>query len=73
MLRIEGAGRSSIMTPGELRSQPTHDNTVGRHHPPSSDVVPQFMEYFSAKYSFEKLGSAQRLLALAAAHHCRND
>jgi len=28
MLRIEGAGRSSIMTPGELRSQPTHDNTV---------------------------------------------
>src|SRR5215831_22051 len=34
MLRIEGAGRSFIMTPGELRSQPEHDNAVGRHQPP---------------------------------------
>ncbi len=72
MLRIEGAGRSFIMVPGELRSQPEHDNTVGRHHPPSSAVVPRFMEYFEDKYAFDKLGSAKRLLALATAHHRLN-
>jgi len=72
MLRIEGAGRSFIMVPGELRSQPEHDNAVGRHHPPSSAVVLNFMEYFADKFAFEKLGSAKRLLALAAAHHRLN-
>lgn len=72
MLRIDGAGHSFIMVPGELRSQPEHDNAVGRHHPPSSAAVPRFMEYFADRYAFERLGSARRLLALAAAHHRLN-
>lgn len=72
MLRIEGAGRSFIMSPGELRSRPEHDNAVGRHQPPSSDVVQRLMAYFSGKYSFEKLGPSARLLALPAAHHRLN-
>jgi len=69
LLRIEGAGRTVIMRPGEFRSLPEHDNVVGRHQPPSSNVVPQFMSYFAEKYSFTKLSASGRLLALAAAHH----
>ena len=33
MLRIEGEGRSFIMTPGEFRSHREHDVAVGRHAP----------------------------------------
>jgi Fic family protein len=72
MLQIEGAGRRFIMVPGELRSKPEHDNAVGRHQPPSSIVVPRFMQYFAEKYVLEKMGSAKRLLALPAAHHRLN-
>jgi Fic family protein len=72
MLRIESAGRSFIMIPGELRSQPEHDNAVGRHQPPSSAVVQQLMSYFANRYSFAKLSASGRLLALAAAHHRLN-
>lgn len=72
ILRIEGAGRSFIMTPGELRSRPEHDDAVGRHQPPSSAVVQQLMGYFADRYSFAKLSASGRLLALAAAHHRLN-
>lgn len=72
MLRIEGAGRSFVMTPGAFRSDPSHDVAVGRHQPPSSDIVDTFMEYFEQKYAFERLGAGARLLALAAAHHRLN-
>ena len=72
LLRIEGAGRTFIMQPGELRSLPEHDNVVGRHQPPSSAVVPQFMRYFAEKYSFTKLSASGCLLALPAAHHRLN-
>ena len=72
MLRIESSGRVLTMVPGDLRSRPEHDNAVGRHQPPSSGVVLQFMKYFEGRYNFEKLGSAGRLLALPAAHHRLN-
>jgi Fic family protein len=69
MLRIEGAGRSFVMTPGQWRSGPEHDNAVGRHIPPSSDRVADFMAYFEKRYRFENLGKASRIIAMAAAHH----
>jgi Fic family protein len=69
MLRIRGAGREFMMTPGEWRSQPEHDVAVGRHEPPSSERVPDFMEYFAARYRLAPLGTAGRLMAMAAAHH----
>lgn len=72
MLRIEGTGRSFLMVPGELRSTPDHDNAVGRHQPPSSAVVPEFMAYFERRYAFKALGPAKRILALPAAHHRLN-
>jgi Fic family protein len=71
-LRLKGAGREFLMTPGEPRSRPEHEVAVGRHQPPSSAVVTQFMDYFATRYAFERLGPAKRLLALPAAHHRLN-
>ena len=69
MLQVAGAGRTFIMSPGEWRSRPEHDNAVGRHVPPSSERVSDFMEYFETRYRFEGLGKAARILAIPAAHH----
>jgi Fic family protein len=69
MLRVKGAGREFTMVPGEWRSRPGHDVAVGRHIPPSSRSVEQFMEYFAERYRFERMGKAGRIIAMAAAHH----
>jgi len=69
MLQITGAGRSFEMMPGEWRSHPEHDVAVGRHQPPSSERISDFMDYFAERYRFASLGSASRLIAMAAAHH----
>ena len=72
MLRIGGAGREFVMTPGEWRSRPEHDVAVGRHLPPSSERVEAFMRYFESRYRFAALGKAGRILSVAAAHHRLN-
>jgi Fic family protein len=72
MLHIAGAGREFTMTPGEWRSRPEHDVTVGRHQPPSSARVDDFMRYFAQRYRFDGLGRAGRIIAMAAAHHRLN-
>jgi Fic family protein len=69
MLRITGSGRDFAMTPGEWRSRPEHDVTVGRHQPPSSARVDDFMHYFAERYASDRVGRAGRILAMAAAHH----
>ena len=61
MLRVHGAGRSVVMAPGEWRSRADHDVAVGRHVPPSSASVGQFMEYFAERYRFDRLGKAGRI------------
>lgn len=68
-LRIKGMGREFLMTPGEWRSSPEHDVAVGRHQPPSSTRVGDFMRYFETRYRFARLGKAGRILAIPAAHH----
>jgi Fic family protein len=60
------------MVPGEFRNQPRHDNVVGRHQPPSSGHVGEFMDHFSEHYRFASLGAAARVEAIAAAHHRLN-
>lgn len=72
MLRIHGAGRDFIMVPGELRSDPEQDVTVGRHIPPSSVQVLDFMAYFEYRYRLADLGMASGIMAMAAAHHRLN-
>ncbi|MFA6264487.1 MAG: Fic family protein [Pseudolabrys sp.] len=69
MLRIKGKDFEFVMTPGEWRSKPEHDNAVGRHIPPSSARIADFMQYFETRYRFADLGTAGRIMAIGAAHH----
>jgi Fic family protein len=72
MLHVQGVGRDFIMEPGAWRSRPEHDVAVGRHVPPASDRIPDFMRYFEERYRFAPLGKAGRIMAMAAAHHRLN-
>jgi Fic family protein len=72
MLRIRSERAEFMMAPGEWRSRPDQDVAVGRHIPPSSDRVDDFMEHFATRYRFAKLGKAARIMAIAAAHHRLN-
>jgi Fic family protein len=69
MLTIKKERVSFVMTPGEWRTLPEHDNAVGRHVPPSSERVADFMSYFEEKYRFDNLRAGGRILAMAAGHH----
>src|SRR5258708_16063315 len=69
MLRIEGAGGVFLMEPGEWRSRPQRDVAVGRHAPPSSGRVADFMAYFADRYRFDRLREAAPIMALSAPHH----
>lgn len=68
-LHIRGDGGSFAMTPGEWRSRPDHDVAVGRHQPPASLHVEEFMAYFASRYEVEPLGKSARILAIPTAHH----
>jgi Fic family protein len=72
LLCIEGAGGAFMMEPGEWRSRPEQDVAVGRHVPPSSARVADFMAYFADRYRFDRLGKAARIIAIPAAHHRLN-
>lgn len=72
MLRIRGTDTEFVMEPGEWRSRPEHDVAVGRHLPPSSDRVNDFMRYVEQRYRFADLGKAARIMAIASAHHRLN-
>ena len=72
LLRVSGAGREFLMEPGAWRSRPEHDVTVGRHAPPSSARILDFMSYFAERYSFARMGKAGRIISMAAAHHRLN-
>lgn len=69
MLAVTGPGRSYVMTPGEWRSTPEQDVAVGRHVPPSSHRVPDFMAYFAERYRIGRMGRSARIMAIASAHH----
>lgn len=69
LLRVKGKTVEFLMQPGEWRTSPEHDVVVGRHVPPSSNVVAAFMQRFEQRYSFARLGKGARILAIPAAHH----
>ena len=69
LLQVKHPAGSFLMVPGEFRSEPSHDVIVGRHHPPSSDRVSDFMSYFETKCSLKSKGSAEALTTIAIAHH----
>lgn len=72
MLCIGNGDRKLMMVPGEWRSRPEHDNAVGRHLPPSSGRVADFMAYYEERYRLASLGTAARIIAIAPAHHRLN-
>lgn len=79
MLTIAGKAHSFIMVPGEWRQGQEQDVELGRHLPPASNRVPDFMAYFHRRFAFEPApGEAMlavgrsrsaRLFAMATAHH----
>jgi Fic family protein len=69
LLRIRGVNTEFMMEPGEWRNSPEHDVAVGRHIPPGSYRVEDFMRYFESRYSFSDMGTAARIMAIASAHH----
>ncbi len=69
LLHIRGDDSAFIMEPGAWRSRPEHDVAVGRHIPPSSDRIDDFMRHFEMRYAFKPLKTAGRIMAMAAAHH----
>lgn len=79
MLTIQGATHSFLMTPGAWRHSTAQDVEVGRHLPPSSDRVSDFMIYFYSRFAFMPppgamltavgVGKAKRIIAMATAHH----
>jgi Fic family protein len=72
MLTLKNESREIVMNPGQWRSRPEHDNAVGRHQPPSSERVTDFMRYFEQRYNLSHLGTASRIMAIPAAHHRLN-
>ena len=72
MLTLKNESREIVMAPGQWRSRPEHDNAVGRHLPPSSERVTEFMRYFEQRYDLTQLGTASRIMAIPAAHHRLN-
>jgi len=69
MLWIESGTQRFKMEPGQFRSRKEHDVSVGRHIPPDSDRVDDFMRYFEQRYRLTTLGKGGRMMAMAAAHH----
>ncbi|MSO35546.1 MAG: Fic family protein [Acidobacteria bacterium] len=69
MLVVTGAGRDFNMVPGEWRSRPEHDVAVGRHIPPASPRVDEFMRYLADRYQFNTMGMAGKVVCMAISHH----
>jgi Fic family protein len=69
MLIVKTGDRRVEMIPGEWRNRAEEDVTVGRHIPPSSDRVADFMEYFENRFQFDRMGKAAQIMAIASAHH----
>jgi Fic family protein len=69
MLRVKGDHHSFLMRPGEWRSSLKEDVAVGRHLPPSSAQVAEFMARFEERYTLGKMRQGARILAIPAAHH----
>ncbi len=69
MLLIRNRGTELRMLPGAWRARPEEDVEVGRHLPPSSHRVADFMRYFEERFRFQAMGRATRIMAIAAAHH----
>ena len=69
MLWIDNGERGFRMEPGVFRSLSEHNVSVGRHIPPGSDRVDEYMHYFEQRYRLAPMGKGAQIIAMAASHH----
>jgi Fic family protein len=69
MLLVKTERAEVQMVPGEWRTRPEEDVEVGRHVPPSSARVADFMRYFEERFQVQTMGRATQIMAIASAHH----
>jgi Fic family protein len=69
MLWIDNGDHGFRMEPGIFRFKPEHNVSVGRHIPPDSSCVAEFMRYFEQRYCLASMGKGERIIAMAASHH----
>ena len=69
MLLIKTERSELRMKPGEWRTLPVEDVGVGRHVPPSSARVADFMRYFEERFRVQTMGRATQIMMIASAHH----
>ena len=66
----DGTGQEIV--PGGLRGAGDPEVAVGRHQPPSSHRVGDFMAHFDRRYRLAEHSAAGRIIAIASAHHRLN-
>jgi Fic family protein len=69
MLLIKTERSELRMKPGEWRTLTVDDVEVGRHVPPSSARVADFMRYFEERFRVQTMGRATQIMMIASAHH----
>ena len=65
-------GSTRPIVPGRFRLAAEDDVQVGRHLPPSSDGVPDFMTHFGRRFGAAENWASTRVIAIASAHHRLN-
>jgi Fic family protein len=68
-LTMKNGERVFPMVPGLFRTDDAHDVFVGRHQPPSSIRVADFMAYFAQRYRLAGRSMVAQVLIGATAHH----
>ena len=58
--------------PGVFRTEAWEDVLVGRHMPPSSERVADFMAHFEQRFGMAEKWASNRVIAIASAHHRMN-
>ena len=69
MLMVGDDSHRFLMTPGKSRSERHEKVLVGRHQPPSSHRVADFLAYFERTFRMADKGPAAALTTIAIAHH----
>ncbi|MAB12698.1 MULTISPECIES: Fic family protein [Parvibaculum] len=68
-----GDGRKIEIVPGRFRETDDEDVSVGRHQPPSSVRVAEYMKHFARRYGeLSSQNKIRYMLAIPAAHHRLN-
>jgi Fic family protein len=62
-------GARLAITPGAFRARPDEDVAVGRHLPPSSERIADFMTHYERRFARVSTTGVTGILAIATAHH----